>query len=426
MLNYTPEQIEAINTVNENLQIIACAGSGKTQVISQRIVNILKNEPSIQPQNIVAFTYTEKAAAELKSRVLKLCKEQLPDTKGLVDMYIGTIHSWCLKVLQEHIYEYQKFLQLAEYADKVLSSVKGREISPFVTEKLQPYSMAAEPEVSYGRNTQNFWIRNQRNIYFTYGTRKYYPDFIIFKDGFIYVIETKGEIYSDTRKNVLLKKLDEVPGDATIKGFRGILIFSTQLDEMGEDYIGFDDFIKASEEILRRHQSKADLIQDPPAAERFIKYIPVYQPIKAYKKFIKKQKTPKPDGWLEVKENPDGYPDTVFATQAKGDALNPKYRHNDWIYLNHVEDKSEALNNLSLVFNGTIEDEYDPGCTIRVVETIEKESSSSLFNEKEIHLKPYNKIKEPIVITDVHIGEEVEIVAVEYLLDEDIAVLETF
>ena len=326
---------------------------------------------------------------------------------------------------EKSVYDYEKFdsfteMQLAEYADKVLSSVKGREISPFVTEKLQPYSMAAEPEVSYGRNTQNFWIRNQRNIYFTYGTRKYYPDFIIFKDGFIYVIETKGEIYSDTRKNVLLKKLDEVPGDSTIKGFRGILIFSSQLDEMGENLIGFDDFIKASEEILRRHQSKADLIQDPPAAERFIKYIPVYQPIKAYKKFIKKQKTPKPDGWLEVKENPGGYPDTVFATQAKGDALIPKYRHNDWIYLNHAEDKSESLNNLSLVFNGTIEDEYDPGCTIRVVEAIEKKSSASLFNEKEIYLKPYNKIREPIVITDVHIGKEVEIVAVEYILDEAI------
>lgn len=109
MLNYTPEQLEAINTINDNLQIIACAGSGKTQVISERIVKILKSEPEIQPQNIVAFTYTEKAAAELKTRVLKLCKEQLPETKGLVNMYIGTIHSWCLKVLQEHVYEYQKY-----------------------------------------------------------------------------------------------------------------------------------------------------------------------------------------------------------------------------------------------------------------------------------------------------------------------------
>ena len=47
-----------------------------------------------------------------------------------------------------------------------------------------------------------------------------------------------------------------------------------------------------------------------------------------------------------------------------------------------------------------------PGCTIRVVEAIEKKCSSSLFNAKEIHLKPYNIIKEPIVITDVHIGRK--------------------
>lgn len=109
MLKYTPDQNLAINTISENLQIIACAGSGKTQVISQRIVNILNSKSGIKPQNIVAFTYTEKAAAELKMRVLRLCNEQIPEMKGLVDMYIGTIHSWCLKVLQEHIYEYQKY-----------------------------------------------------------------------------------------------------------------------------------------------------------------------------------------------------------------------------------------------------------------------------------------------------------------------------
>jgi len=113
-VKYTKKQLEAINTTKQNLQIIACAGSGKTQVISERVVNILKHEPGIQPKNIVAFTYTEKAAAELKSRILKLCKEQIPDLKGLVDMYIGTIHSWCLKVLQEHVYEYQKFSVLDE------------------------------------------------------------------------------------------------------------------------------------------------------------------------------------------------------------------------------------------------------------------------------------------------------------------------
>jgi DNA helicase-2/ATP-dependent DNA helicase PcrA len=134
MLNYTHEQLEAINTIGDNLQIIACAGSGKTQVISQRIVNILKSEAGIQPRNIVAFTYTEKAAAELKTRVLKLCKEHLPGMKGLVDMYIGTIHSWCLKALQEHIYEYQKYsvlddIKLKLFIDRNFTKIGMRDLN---------------------------------------------------------------------------------------------------------------------------------------------------------------------------------------------------------------------------------------------------------------------------------------------------------
>lgn len=67
-MNYTASQLRAIATVDRNLQIIACAGSGKTQVISRRIVGILERKRSagIGPGNIVAFTFTEKAAGELK------------------------------------------------------------------------------------------------------------------------------------------------------------------------------------------------------------------------------------------------------------------------------------------------------------------------------------------------------------------------
>ena len=58
MLKYTEDQLDAIETIDENLHIIACAGSGKTQVISERIVHILKNTEDIIPLNIVAFTFS--------------------------------------------------------------------------------------------------------------------------------------------------------------------------------------------------------------------------------------------------------------------------------------------------------------------------------------------------------------------------------
>ena len=67
-MEYTGAQRAAIGTLDEPLLIVACAGSGKTQVISERIVEILRL-PGVEPKNIVAFTFTEKAAAELKERV---------------------------------------------------------------------------------------------------------------------------------------------------------------------------------------------------------------------------------------------------------------------------------------------------------------------------------------------------------------------
>ena len=74
-MNYTASQQRAIATLDRNLQIIACAGSGRTQVISRRIVNILESKKSdgLRPENIVAFTFTEKAAGELKDRIQRLC-----------------------------------------------------------------------------------------------------------------------------------------------------------------------------------------------------------------------------------------------------------------------------------------------------------------------------------------------------------------
>ena len=55
------------------MQLIACAGSGKTEVVAQRITALLAPKTmgggGLKPANIVAFTFTEKAAAELKDRV---------------------------------------------------------------------------------------------------------------------------------------------------------------------------------------------------------------------------------------------------------------------------------------------------------------------------------------------------------------------
>jgi DNA helicase II / ATP-dependent DNA helicase PcrA len=167
MIKYTEKQQQAIDTIDKNLQIIACAGSGKTQVISQRVVTILKERPEIEPKNILAFTYTEKAATELKTRILALCKEQLGDIKGLAEMYVGTIHSWCLQAIQDNVYEYQKFTVLDEiklklFIDKFYSEIGMADVgmdryldtSKFIT----IMSVLREAEISPGETLPGEWL----------------------------------------------------------------------------------------------------------------------------------------------------------------------------------------------------------------------------------------------------------------------------
>jgi DNA helicase-2/ATP-dependent DNA helicase PcrA len=70
---FTEAQQQAIDHRDGHLQIIACAGSGKTQVLVERILGLLRE--GHPPSSIVAFTFTEKAAAELHDRVRQAIKQ---------------------------------------------------------------------------------------------------------------------------------------------------------------------------------------------------------------------------------------------------------------------------------------------------------------------------------------------------------------
>ena len=111
----TAEQQEAISEIDRNLQIIACAGSGKTEVITRRIANILQSKPDIHPENIVAFTFTEKAAESMKARIAKALGEKTP--YSINKMYIGTIHGFCYHLLNRYTEQFSNF--------KVLDTVKS-------------------------------------------------------------------------------------------------------------------------------------------------------------------------------------------------------------------------------------------------------------------------------------------------------------
>ena len=89
-------QKEAVTDTSNHLRIIAGAGSGKTRVLTMRIAYLIE-EKHVNPRNILAITFTNKAANEMKNRIKEMLKE-----KGDGAM-ISTIHSLCVRILKEEI-----------------------------------------------------------------------------------------------------------------------------------------------------------------------------------------------------------------------------------------------------------------------------------------------------------------------------------
>jgi DNA helicase-2/ATP-dependent DNA helicase PcrA len=115
-MKLTSSQRDAIEHAGRNLQLIACAGSGKTEVVARRVVHLLTpgRPDSLAPGNIIAFTFTEKAAAELKERIVTRTREALGEIPGMAEMFVGTIHAFCLELLKSESPTHLKFEVLNE------------------------------------------------------------------------------------------------------------------------------------------------------------------------------------------------------------------------------------------------------------------------------------------------------------------------
>ncbi|MRR54738.1 MAG: ATP-dependent DNA helicase PcrA [Deltaproteobacteria bacterium] len=110
MHNLNPRQKEAVLHGEGPLLILAGAGSGKTRVIVHRIVHLIRKQ-GISPRNILAVTFTNKAAAEMKERVEKLL------AGGEVPL-ISTFHSTCVRILRREIHHLGYSANFAIYDDK--------------------------------------------------------------------------------------------------------------------------------------------------------------------------------------------------------------------------------------------------------------------------------------------------------------------
>ncbi|MDQ0567943.1 ATP-dependent helicase [Mycoplasma yeatsii] len=88
-----PQQLSAVITTDKPVRIIAAAGSGKTRVITAKVAYLIE-KANIKASRILAVTFTNKAANEMKERVLNIVQDNSKSP------FISTFHSWCCRVLR--------------------------------------------------------------------------------------------------------------------------------------------------------------------------------------------------------------------------------------------------------------------------------------------------------------------------------------
>ena len=143
MLNLStlnPAQRQAVETTEGPVLILAGAGTGKTRVITFRIAHLIAK--GVAPGNILAVTFTNKAAREMRERVFKMIarREKTADGEKPETPTISTFHSLCVRILRQHIEKlgYKKNFVIYSESDqlatikKILSHIssKGEKTDP--------------------------------------------------------------------------------------------------------------------------------------------------------------------------------------------------------------------------------------------------------------------------------------------------------
>jgi len=163
------EQQQAVKHTDGPLLIMAGAGSGKTRVLTHRIAYLL-DEKEVSPRNVLAITFTNKAAREMRQRVHKLVG------KGSDQIWVSTFHSMCVRILRRDIDRigYNQSFTILDSSDQlsvIKQVLRNLNIDP---KKFDPRAMlgqisAAKNELmtpeEYNNKVGNFYERQVGQIY---------------------------------------------------------------------------------------------------------------------------------------------------------------------------------------------------------------------------------------------------------------------
>ena len=369
-------------------------------------INYVENEYfELDLDTLDAESNTWLLQNEFKTEKIKVRKKDIKNTLRAStdekDLIAKIKDGYYFYGYENSIYDYDKFdsypeKQLADYVNYLIAKKSSTtvDIIPGDLHK------AAEPGSHYALKTDSdpFWLRNERNIHFKYGTHKYFPDFIFFYNQIIYVIEIKGEAFSNPKKNRLLLELNNVPGIGKVDSYKGMVVFQVQMKKLKDFNKSFDEFIVEAEEYFEHLLSRTNTIseEEVPAELKFKEYLPAYEAKQAYSKYIL-HKGPKSTKWIKVKSK--DYAKSIFATIIKNDDLGEELK-NQWVIMDSSEQTLASLEDeVVLAYHPLISDEsYKKHLTIKAFNYKEVSHKVGLFDEvvRKIVLNGFEK--ESIII----------------------------
>jgi DNA helicase II / ATP-dependent DNA helicase PcrA len=197
LTHLNPEQLKAVTTPSQYVRIIAGAGSGKTRVLTSRIVYLIRAF-DVRPQSILAITFTNKAANEMKQRLFK----ELGDIARMST--ISTIHSLCVRMLREDIGVLnwpKNFTVMDEDDQKTLIKLIMKDLG-FEKNRYKPSSL-----INYISSSKGGDISVERAKMMA-GTNETFQDFAKVYERYLKVCESKYFLDFDDLllKNVMMLK----------------------------------------------------------------------------------------------------------------------------------------------------------------------------------------------------------------------------
>jgi len=297
-------QAEAVATLNGPLLILAGAGSGKTRVLTYRMSNLIAQGECTADQ-ILAVTFTNKAAREMEHRVVKLLQElNIPVYER---MWVSTFHSICARILRDdiHLLDYQPFFGIYDDSDQ-MSLIKKVMTALNINDKMYPprsfqakineaKQLAQSPD-DISKKGSMWWDEKSVAVYKnyeeqmkranaldfgdllfkTYDLFRTYPDILKkYQDRFQYI---SVDEYQDTNhiQYLIVKQLAEqhrnlcVVGDEdqSIYSWRGadiknILSFEQDFPEakvikLEENYRSSQTIVSAASELIKNNTQRKD------------------------------------------------------------------------------------------------------------------------------------------------------------------------